>query len=810
MEDEVDNSAAHTHNNPTINRYRARMDPSGNPPPPAAAAAPYGGVGVGAPAAASSVPAEQMQMLRQQQLQQQQQQLQQFPMASSGLHYPQYMAQATHMNSAANLLAAARMGGSMMGGSMMGGREDPSSSMLRYQSSRPDLSPAQPQASPMQHPGASPIQPNPAAVSTNQPAFVFDGYAGWVCRHCSHLDHYYRGPNYVWMGSNQPPPQHFIDAHVRMCPALNQPSTFGAAAAAANTNFSGAAPPTQPQMPVLQGGGQPPAQHAQPQQQATQQSLSSGSAVEEKGVDKGDNDETSRKRKYEAPDPPSEEVPSQALTMNHPTMNMPQVATAAAAGGEALWPRQNFPPMFSQLQPGMGMPQGMQPGMMPPGMGGMPPGMSQGVPLYPSAIDPSTGMSHPVAPHPMMMHGAMGGMPPPHSASRRIPGVVHQSSHYLPGHFKDVMHDFTPHKKKSSHKKNKPQPSPKGVQSTDDEYAKALAFLRKRADETPLPPSAPADVKLIEEGDSNMLTDYFYFIMQQLAVCRLSEQDRKTRGGKRQDVEVGYGGLQCIHCAPAPSSRKFFWSNVDRLANSFAGIPDHVLTCKLCPEEVTEALLVLKGRHNAQMTLLPRGTQKQFFRRMWRRLHAGDESAKAAATGFGTQDNVAKSPNDAAADTLKRAVTLSSVEKQERVLLAVPQDKNNLSDLDCFLRKQIEVFCANNSDIRDAMEYVPVKPGQVGLRCLHCAKSDEGAIGDAVQYPHSVSGIFQAVGELNRLHLHDCPNLAPELKSAMAAMTADASLSSVHQRYYVQAAGALGLFDSDEGGIRAGGRVVPL
>jgi len=195
---------------------------------------------------------------------------------------------------------------------------------------------------------------------------------------------------------------------------------------------------------------------------------------------------------------------------------------------------------------------------------------------------------------------------------------------------------------------------------------------------------------------------------------------------------------------------------------------------------------------------------------MWRRLHAGDESAKAAATGVETRDNVAKSPNDAAADTLKRAVTLSSVEKQERVLLAVPQDRNSLSDLDCFLRKQIEVFCANNSDIRDAMEYVPVKPGQVGLRCLHCAKSDEGARGDAVQYPHSVSGIFQAVGELNRLHLNDCPNLAPELKSAMAAMTADASLSSVHQRYYVQAAGALGLFDSDEGGIRAGGRVVPL
>jgi len=54
-------------------------------------------------------------------------------------------------------------------------------------------------------------------------------------------------------------------------------------------------------------------------------------------------------------------------------------------------------------------------------------------------------------------------------------------------------------------------------------------------------------------------------------------------------------------------ARKFYWSDVDRLANSFAGIPDHVLMRKLCPNDVTEALLVLKGRHHAQISMLPRG-----------------------------------------------------------------------------------------------------------------------------------------------------------------------------------------------------------
>jgi len=234
----------------------------------------------------------------------------------------------------------------------------------------------------------------------------------------------------------------------------------------------------------------------------------------------------------------------------------------------------------------------------------------------------------------MMMQGSsISGdttMPPPAAATTAAsqhPELVHASSVYPP-QLHNMINQFSPSKKPP--KKPKPSPAHKGIHSSDDEYAKSLSFLRKRADETPPLPSAPTDVSLITEGDGNLLTDYFYFIMMQLAVCRLTEKDRVTRGAKRQDISMGYGGLQCIHCAAAPSSRKFFWSNVDRLANSFAGIPDHVLTCKMCPEDVVDALLVLKGRHNVQMSELPRGSQKQFFRRMWKRLHEGDNAAASA------------------------------------------------------------------------------------------------------------------------------------------------------------------------------------
>jgi len=337
----------------------------------------------------------------------------------------------------------------------------------------------------------------------------------------------------------------------------------------------------------------------------------------------------------------TQKAPLASSEMNQSSPTAPAAAAppplAAAAGGGAAdgagapWPQQqNFPPMmmYPPWHPGMG--GGMMPPpqlQSPPVMGGMyyPPGMAG----MPAAPPPGMFQGYP----PPQQHAAM--MPtlqsPPQLSSvanynQQTPEVVHKSSQYLPGHpkYDAIMNDFFSPTKKKKKRKNKKSSttSPKGVQSTDDEYAKALAFLRKCADEK----TTPSLISSVND-DSNLLTDYFYFIMEQLKMCRLKPEDRKSRGGKRDNVALGFGGLQCIHCASAPSSRKFFWSNVDRLANSFANIPDHVLTCKMCPSEVTEALLVLKGRHNAQMTLLPRGTQKQYLCRLWKRLHAGDNEA---------------------------------------------------------------------------------------------------------------------------------------------------------------------------------------
>jgi hypothetical protein len=223
---------------------------------------------------------------------------------------------------------------------------------------------------------------------------------------------------------------------------------------------------------------------------------------------------------------------------------------------------------------------------------------------------------------------------------------------------------------------------------------------------------------------------------------------------------------------------------------------------------------------------------------MWRRLHDGDEtngatpiSQKPSAddSESGNSDRASNSaavhPNPARmlADTLAAesrktaarhdaASTLDQPgnDSSKTVLLAIPEDKDWLSDDHCFVRNNIEVFVATQYDCKQATDErkYPIKLGWVGFRCLHCAKTPRGARDGAVFYPYSVSGIFESVREFQRLHFEKCTNLPPDVVEAFRSVNkASTTLSSVLRRYYVQSARALGLIDFPDGGIKAGAKV---
>ena len=636
--------------------------------------------------------------------------------------------------------------------------------------------------------------------------FFFDGYAAWVCRHCHHVPPYYRGGNYVWQ-STQPPPNHFVDMHLRFCPGLNPGNLPPPAAMQPHIPHQQQYQQQPPFLPPSQESGASfpyPMLQQQPQnsfmQQAQQPMFQQQSLYKQSY---GFQEEIKSPEKDQgAPDPPglrSPLPPTRQITDREQGGKTGEIVESSAAAGQ------------SQGAPHQGVHWDFP-------LGGRP---SSFQPPYPY---------HPYPPHMMQMPPVVG-----EAAGQYLPSMT-------------MLHPTSPMELSPPRgsKKRKASPaskaSPMGRHTDDATYKISKDFLAKTTLESARPSSEGSDLgqTLVDPSDAELLTDYFYHMLQQLVICRFSEKDRKTRGGKRENINIGYGGLQCIHCENSPSARKFFWSTVDRLANSFAEIPSHVLKCKLCPVDVKSALLALKGRHHDQMQLLPRGSQKVFFRRMWRRLHDPDSSSATPVKshrslsederGLDPPSSTVASPESAlpaAASLLAMGAKLQldqsqelrssdiiiPEEKRERFLLAIPEDKDWLSDMDCFLRKNIEVFTAKQSDVGYAAadRKYPIKVGQVGIRCVYCTMTSGGARNAAVSYPYSISGIYESVREFQRMHLETCPNIPQDINEASEKLEGGtSSLSSVLRRYYVQAARALGLFDTQDDGIAAGGKPVPM
>ncbi|KAL7472933.1 hypothetical protein ACHAXS_013313 [Conticribra weissflogii] len=639
-------------------------------------------------------------------------------------------------------------------------------------------------------------QPPPMSTSLREFPFYFDGYGAWVCRHCTHVPPYYRGVNYVWQFPHAPP-NHFVDQHLAFCQGLNPPSAQPPpppppeASSGYPMQFPNMAQTPLP--PPLQGGYIHPMHHqhppylGQPEHHQHQRNTPQSQLVTRQ---ESRQSSQSSAEPQSLPDPPGVTTPKSSGTGSESMVSLGQGQRpkSSAQPGE---------PHFFTRHPYQQAPQYPYPSYHPP-----PP------------LQQSTSMMPPPGP-PTILHSPRSNLsrpPRPGSATSASPAL----------------------KKKSGVKT-----SPSGRSTDDKTYTKSIQFLKQKSDARPEPTDSDIGATLIDDSDSDLLTDYFFYMMKQLVVCRFSEKDRKTRGGKRESINLGYGGLQCLHCFENPGSRKFYWSNVDRLANSFAEIPGHVLKCKSCPDDIKDALLVLKGRHSDQMQLLPRGSQKVFFRRMWRRLHDGDAEAGVAATAEGAASTSSKESSsttnrgitssgesepsfkssiidsETAARILKESKSetpiTSSKLQPERILLAIPEDKEWLSDMDCFVRQNIEVFSATTRDVAvaEADRKYPIKPGQVGIRCIHCALTAEGARGTAVSYPYSISGIYESVREFQRMHLENCTNLPPDRRAHSQKLGGATSLSSVLRRYYVQSARALGLFDTAQG-IKAGADPVPM
>lgn len=138
------------------------------------------------------------------------------------------------------------------------------------------------------------------------------------------------------------------------------------------------------------------------------------------------------------------------------------------------------------------------------------------------------------------------------------------------------------------------------------------------------------------------------------------------------------------------------------------------------------------------------------------------------------------------------------------LLLSLPEDRISLSETLCIVRENVEVFIANEADVKAPApgRKRPVVEGQVGLRCIHCraAMHQSEKVKRAVCFPSSIKRIYRTVIDMKLDHFKACRFVPIELKLKLEELRAtNARSTGTTMQYFVQAAKRMGMVDGGHG-----------
>ena len=138
--------------------------------------------------------------------------------------------------------------------------------------------------------------------------------------------------------------------------------------------------------------------------------------------------------------------------------------------------------------------------------------------------------------------------------------------------------------------------------------------------------------------------------------------------------------------------------------------------------------------------------------------------------------------------------------------LFLPCDTDTLSEYQCILRSQIELFEATEDDIASSTKgrNKPIFFGQVGVRCIHCRSiQPEHRARGATYYPAKLGAMYQAGQTMAIRHLRDhCMRIPLHTRKRLFMLKDIKSSAGGGKKYWSEAASVLGVYESEEGGLR--------
>jgi hypothetical protein len=167
-------------------------------------------------------------------------------------------------------------------------------------------------------------------------------------------------------------------------------------------------------------------------------------------------------------------------------------------------------------------------------------------------------------------------------------------------------------------------------------------------------------------------------------------------------------------------------------------------------------------------------------------------------TGMATSNPQQPQPPLSAEDAAK----LSGRQPQS---LYMPCDHDSLSEYQCLVRKQIEIFEARPEDVESNAKgrNKPIVLGQVGLRCRHCrALPPKSRQRGATYYPAKLSGLYQAAQSMASGHLcYHCEHIPRDLRQELLVLRERKSSAGGGKKYWGDGVRILGV-EEDESGLR--------
>lgn len=126
-------------------------------------------------------------------------------------------------------------------------------------------------------------------------------------------------------------------------------------------------------------------------------------------------------------------------------------------------------------------------------------------------------------------------------------------------------------------------------------------------------------------------------------------------------------------------------------------------------------------------------------------------------------------------------------------------DETALTEYQCVLRKQIELFEANEDDLRGSAQgrNTPIRLGQVGIRCRHCSGMTKLARArGAVYYSRTVDGVYQVAQNMSKIHfVQTCLKVPRELREKLAKLQRVNNRASGGKEYWLESLKALGIYE---------------